>query len=342
VGKIPYFENLLPGLAGNFSVLGTTTALTATQAAYRRIARSSVGGRNTTDYTFVQLLWDDGLGFGNNLFFQPQYAAFSTFSTVGTSDFHSLQLSLRKRFSQNLTFDFNYTMGHSLDTASGRQNGGDFGAPFVINPFNLETNRANSDFDIRHIINANYIAGLPFGNGKKFFSGVDRVTNALIGGWEMTGIFRWNSGLPSGQPFDNDGWHTNWQIQSRGVLVRPLDSSPTRTGDPNLFGDPTVAFQSYRNSRPGEPGDRNQLRYPGYVALDMGLYKTFKLPWEGKTIKFRWEVFNLTNTQRFTGISSFRLTQDPNLGKVPSGDFGKFTGIQGSPRQMQFALRFEF
>ena len=83
VAKIPYFENVLPGLAGTFNVLGTNRALTATQAAYRRVAMSSVGGRNTTDYTFVQLLWDDGLGFGNNLFFHPQYAAFVALQASG-------------------------------------------------------------------------------------------------------------------------------------------------------------------------------------------------------------------------------------------------------------------
>jgi hypothetical protein len=59
-------------------------------------------------------------------------------------------------------------------------------------------------------------------------------------------------------------------------------------------------------------------------------------------LKFRWETFNITNTQHFTTISSFGLPQDPNLGASPSSSFGKFTNIQGTPRQMQFALRLEF
>src|SRR6266850_1466025 len=105
VAKIPYFENIVPGLAGTYSVLGVPTVLTATQAAYRRVAMSSVGGRNTTDYTFVQLLWDDGLGYGNNLFFHPQYAAFVTLSSIGTSDYNSMQVSFRKRLTKDLSFD---------------------------------------------------------------------------------------------------------------------------------------------------------------------------------------------------------------------------------------------
>jgi hypothetical protein len=72
--------------------------------------------------------------------------------------------------------------------------------------------------------------------------------------------------------------------------------------------------------------------------------KSFRLPWEGKQVVFRWDTFNLTNTQRFTGVISDnrRLGRDPYLGGTPSADFGKFTRIQGTPRVMQFALRIEF
>jgi hypothetical protein len=345
VQKIPYFENIVPGLAGVVNVLGQPASLTATQAAYRRIARSSVGGRNTTDYTFVQLLWDDGLGFGDNLFFHPQYAAFGALTSIGTSDYHAFQTSFRKRFSNNLTFDFNYTLSHSFDVASGLEPSGSTiaGAALILNPLDLNVNRANSDFDVRHLVNANYIYNLPFGKGQKLLSNLGSVPNFIIGGWQTTGILRLNTGLPAGQPFDDGRWATNWNVQSNARLVRTLKASPTRTGDPNLFSDPDSAFASYRNAFPGEIGDRNLLRDPGYAAFDFGLYKRFALPWEGKSVVFRWEVFNLTNTQRFTDVIGLGVGQDPflNQSDTPS-DFGRFTSIQGSPRQMQFALRIEF
>jgi len=345
ISQIPYFENLFPGLAGTYNVLGQNVNLSATQAAYRRIATRAVGGRNTTDYTFVQLLWDDGLGYGDNLFFHPQYAAFGALTSLGTSDYHAFQTSLRKRFSNNLTFDFNYTLSHSVDIASGLEPSGSTisGAALILNPLDLRINRANSDFDIRHLINANYIYALPFGKGQKLLSGLGPVGDFVFGGWQTTGIFRWNTGLPSGDPFDDGRWATNWNVQSNGRQIRPLKASPTRTGDPNLFADPTAAYTSYRNPYPGEIGDRNVLRDPGYVAFDFGLYKRFPLPWEGKSVVFRWEVFNLTNTQRFTDAIGFGIGQEPflNPGDTPS-DFGKLTGIQGAPRQMQFALRIEF
>jgi len=351
VAKIPYFENIVPGLAGTYNVLGTPTVLTATQAAYRRVAMTSVGGRNTTDYTFVQLLWDDGLGYGNNLFFHPQYAAFVALSSIGTSDYNSMQVSFRKRLNKSFGFDLNYTYGHSLDTASGNETiGSGYGSTLILNPLMLNINRANSDFDIRHIVNFNYLYSLPVGKGQHFFSNLGKVGNAVLGGWQMTGIFRYNTGLPAGQPFDDARWATNWNVQSNVVALRELQTSPTRTGDPNLFGNPTAAYQSYRNAQPGEPGNRNILRDPSYVVLDAGLYKSFSLS-ETKKIIFRWEVFNVTNTQRFTGVDGdgFGLPQDPFLfnsstgaGNSPPSTFGNLTAIQGTPRIMQFALRFEF
>src|SRR5262249_21934422 len=195
------------------------------------------------------------------------------------SDYHSAQISLRKRFSKDLTFDFNYTFSHSLDIASGSESSAgalslyNSGSSFILNPLDLSVNRGSSNFDIRHLINANYIWTLPIGRDKKFFGGMGKVTDALLGGWQMTGIFRYNSGLPAGAPFDSGRWATNWEISSNGVAIRPIESSPTRTGNPNIFGDPTYAYQSYRSPYPGEFGDRNTIRYPGFIGLDAGLYK---------------------------------------------------------------------
>ncbi len=343
VQPIPYFENLFPGLAGANTFLGQTVNLTATQAAYRRVAFASVGGRNTTDYTFVQTLWNrTPIAAFDRAFVQPQYATFAAYGTLATSDYHSAQLNFRKRFSKDLQFDFNYTFSHSLDLASAGESSASLTGISIVNPLDLKVNRGNSNFDIRHLVNANYIWTLPVGSGKKFLGKSNQIADLFIGGWQLTGIFRYNSGLPPQVPFDADRWATNWNIQSNAVAIRPIAASPTRTGDPNLFSDPTYAFQSYRNAYPGEYGDRNTLRYPGFIGLDAGLYKSFKLPGEGRKVTFRWEVFNVTNTQRFTGLSSIGIPQDPQLGLTPPAAWGKFTGIQGSPRQQQFALRLEF
>jgi hypothetical protein len=260
---------------------------------------------------------------------------------------------VRQRIKSDISFDFNYTLSHSLDNASGLQNSGAFGTAFIVNPLDINMNYGSSDFDVRHIINANWLVGLPFGHGKKFGGNANKWVDGALGGWQLTGIYRWNSGSVTGEPFEADRWATNWNVQSNMVRVRPLVSSPTRTGDPNLFGDPTAAFRSFRDPRAGEVGDRNILRDPSYIALDMGLYKTFKVR-EGKTLQFRWEVFNVTNTQRFTGVQGFGLGQDPFLpdsagkAKDPDPEFGRLTATQTplnenkAGRVMQFALRFVF
>ena len=108
------------------------------------------------------------------------------------------------------------------------------------------------------------------------------------------------------------------------VRVRPLESSPSKNvnGEPNLFSDPQYAFLSFRDPYPGEAGDRNVFRQPGYVSLDAGLYKSFNMPWENHQLTFRWEVYNVTNTQRFTAPSGngFGLPPDPFLlGGTPPG-----------------------
>jgi hypothetical protein len=353
VQPIPFFENLFPGLAGTFNVLGTNRALTATQAAYRRMALGSVGGRNTTDYTFLQLLWDDQpVSRFNNIFYQPQYAALSAFSTIAHSNYNAAQFTLHQRFRNDLIFDINYTFAHSLDNASGLQAAGAYGSAFIVNALQPDQNYADSDFDVRHTINANWLVGLPVGRGKALFHDSNKVVNGFLGGWTLTGIFRYNTGLPIQTPFEADRWATNWNVQSNGVRVTPLQSQPGDVnGEPNIFGNPTNALQSFRDARPGEVGDRNVLRAPGYVTLDAGLYKSFGLPWEGQRITFRWEVFNVTNTQRFDGatIADLSLPQDPFLFKPNAGsEFGKFTSTQSplnetkAGRVMQFALRYEF
>lgn len=351
VQTIPYFEHLFPGAA---EFLIGDTSLTNTQAVYTVIAQESVGGFNVTDYTFLQTFLDDQpIAKFNNTFFNPQYAALSVFSTIARSNYNSAQFSLRERLRNDVVFDFNYTYGHSLDNASGLQSSTAYGSAFIINALDPDSNYASSDFDVRHIINANWLVALPVGRGRWLGHDMNRWANGLIGGWQLTGIFRWNSGLPVlGGFFEADRWATNWNVQSNGVRVAPLTESPTRgPGDPNIFSDPTAALQSFRDARAGEAGDRNVIRGPGYVALDAGLYKTFKMPWEGHTIEFRWEVFNVTNTQRFDGntLASQSLPQDPFLFKPQANpDFGRFTSTQTplnetkAGRVMQFALRYQF
>lgn len=341
VAAIPYFERLFPGLGGAYSGL----PLNSTQEVYYLVARD---GFDILDWTFIQLLIDDdpnGTGLWSNYFFHPQYAAFSAFSTVAKSDYHGGSLSFRQRLGGILSYDVNYTFSKSFDNASGLQTSGTYGSAFILNPLRPDDNYALSDFDVRHIVNANFIFEMPFGKGRKFFSNMNSIADAFLGGWQLSGIYRWNTGLPTQTPFDAAQWATNWNVQSNGVRTRPVPAGAVRSTG-NLFTDPIAAYQSFRNAKPGESGDRNVLRDPGFSSMDMGLSKSFKMPWEGHALQFRWEVFNITNTQYFETSNVTRSTlglgQDPEITQ-PASDFGRiYTAIQGQPRRMQFGLRYSF
>jgi hypothetical protein len=112
-----------------------------------------------------------------------------------------------------------------------------------------------------------------------------------------------------------------------------------------MFADPVAAYKSFRSPFPGETGDRNRIRFPSYYVADIGLQKSFDMPWnENHKINFKWEVFNVTNTPIFTGIRLRSLGYDPPsfAGSTAPTGFGEFTATKSDARVMQFALRFDF
>lgn len=349
IQQIPWFANMLPPDIAQrmndnyFEDQVIDPSFNQTQAVYA-VALLVYGN----DWTDTQDVIEQGLE--RNIFFHPQYGALSGHSSIGRSNYHAGSLSLRQRLGRTLSFDFNYTLSHSLDDASGLQTADVFGGAFILNPLRQGESYANSDFDTRHIINANAVWEFPFGRGRRYFSNIGGVGDAFLGGWQLTGIFRWNSGLPVGTPFDDARWATSWNVQSNTVRIKEVETCPERGG--RLFGCNTIAaYQSFRNAYPGEPGDRNVFRLPGYVNLDMGVSKAFNLPWSEKhKLQLRVEAFNVTNTQRMNrpdtdSRTGYGLGLDPqtftSLDDIPQ-NWARFIAIQGAPRVMQFGIRYSF
>jgi Carboxypeptidase regulatory-like domain len=345
---IPYFENLFPALPGFLAFVvddPSLAGLTPSQAAFLLHSKDGFG---ITDFTSLQSLLDD-VGIFENAFFHPQYAALQTLSSVGQSNYHAGFVTLRQRLGNSLSFDFNYTYSKSFDNSSTLETQRVLGTA-IRNSLNPNLEYSLSDFDVRHNLNANWLLELPFGRGRKFFDTRNSILEGIIGGWQLTGITRFNTGLPTGTPGDSQ-WATNWQLTSNGVRLRPVKSSPNANvdGSPNLFSDPLQAYNSFRNARAGETGERNinTLRFPSYFVLDTGLSKSFRIT-ESQRLQFRWEVFNVTNTQPFGAIDSLTLNPDPFNATAPSAGFGNFIGSQvpvgetRPGRTMQFALRYTF
>jgi hypothetical protein len=347
IPRIPFFENLWA--AGHIGdVFFGDPTLSNTQAVYGIAAINApgcgaLGGcyANGNDWTFTQHYLDRFTD--NAYFYQPQYGALAVYSTIGSSDYHAGSLTVRQRFGTSLMLDFNYTLSKSMDLESNPQTTAAF-TSFLFDASDVNQQRSVSDFDVRHVINANGIWQLPIGRGR-WLNTDSGFANAVIGDWQLSGIFRWNSGLPVSAPLDFGGWPTNWNRRNMTVLTQPLESSPTRGGNgraPNLFSNPEAAYRSFRSAGPGESGSRNVLRYPGYVVLDMGLAKSWSMPWsEGHKLQIRWDVFNVTNTQRLTAINEWVQGTDPQLSS-PQPNWGDLVRIQGTPRVMQFGFRYSF
>jgi hypothetical protein len=347
VGAIPYFEHLFPGISGTFGIDGANS----TQEIYGLVAHEGAGGYDLQDWTFVQSLIDD-IGIYPNMFFHPQYGALTSYSSVGKSNYNGVTLSLRQRLGETLTYDINYTWSKSFDNASGLQTGSSYGSQFILNALRPDDNYAYSDFDVRNSLNANFIVQLPFGKGRQFFGDMNKYANVFLGGWQLAGIYRFNTGLPLSAPQDANQWATNWNVQSMGTLISPLTFKAIRSTR-NVFADPQAALNSFRNAAPGETGPRNIFRLPGYSTLDLGLSKSFKMPWgDNHKLQLRWEVINAMNSQYFNAdnftTETYALPQDTQSADVPKDDSGNplfgniFTSIQGNPRRMQFGLRYSF
>ena len=290
-------------------------------------------------------------GYGSGQFLNNQAFSMYGWSSIGSSSYHALQASLRKQFSQGFQFDVNYTYSKSLDITSaasrvgfavyGYTNVGLVGTR-LANAFSPRLARAPSDFDLRHQLNANWIADLPFGKGRALASNASSLVNGFIGGWQLSGVARWTSGFP----FSVDGgqrWPTDWFLTGIAQMTsKPKTGTYKRMGSVSAFADPAAAQQDFTLPLPGGVGSRNVLRGDGYAGLDMSLVKRWKMPYaENHSLQFRWEVFNVLNLTRFNAQSVGSSSLLTSLTQQPTS-FGALTSLLTQPRVMQFALRYEF
>jgi hypothetical protein len=345
MAPIPYWENMFPDAAfgGN----------TATQ----NMADSFVG--NGPDYITALWLADQFCDpactkFGPFSYFNSQYDSLAAQSSLASSEYNALQLTLRKRYSKGYQFDFNYTLGHSRDHASAVERGSSFTAfgaggysGFMIDSWDIEKQWGDSDFDVRHQLNVNWIADLPFGNGRAIGNSVPGWANAIIGDWSLAGLWRWTSGFPFSVQNCRSCWATNWNLQGNAGLVTPgvLPESgvfkDVIDGNPSTFADPADALTYFRNVLPGESGMRNELRGDGYFTIDLSVGKAWRMPWSSdQRVQFRWQMFNVTNTPRFD-LSDVDMLPDIDT------TFGRYNSTLatcdgGAGRCMQFLLRYEF
>jgi hypothetical protein len=302
---------------------------------------SGIADNNLSGVSYFPKNSQSASGFGPFSFYQAQYASLNAWTTSGRANYNAMEVMLRKRSSRGLTFDFNYTFSKSIDMGSAAERvstfqGSFFGLTAIYNPFNPGAFRSVSDFDMTHQINANWVYELPFGRKQRFGSQWNRAVDAVIGGWSWSGLWKWTTGLPFGVQ-NGFQFPTNWDLNGYANLVGPKPTTGAFTnanGDINMFKDVPAALASFDFPFPGEVGNRNILRGPGYFTVDTALRKTWNFT-ERQSLSFTAEAFNLTNSVRFDTFSAL-----PEIDI--SGSFGNYTHTLNGPRVMEFALRYSF
>jgi hypothetical protein len=340
---VAYWENIFPAAAGG--------GLTATQAITRAYMQN--GPDWITALYELDTSCDPACSkFGPYAYFGEQYDSLAAISSIGRSNYNGLNLTLRRRYSDGVQFDLNYTLSKSEDMGSQVERGSGFGnfsnggnSGFLINSFDPELNYGTSDFDVRHQVNANWLAELPFGHGKPYGAGVNNFVNQFIGDWSIAGLMRWTSGFPFNVSNCRSCWATNWNLTGNAMLVDPNDLPETKTTlnavdhRPSPFANAADALTHFRRQLPGEAGLRNVFRGDGYFTVDLSISKAWSLGIADHRLRFRWDIFNATNAAKF---DVGQLTNTPDL----SG-FGRYNGTLATcdgqaGRCMQFAFRYEF
>lgn len=347
IQAIPYFENVFPYMK-NLDYPGES----ATQAVFNN-AWAPERYTNGETFSLVEL---DFAPYGfypgiptQSRFFSNQFSSLYAWDSIGTSSYNALQFTLRHPSAHGLMVDVNYTLSKSLDIGSETERTSQLGntdnayTNFAIqNTWNPKLNKGPSDFDTRSLVSADWVYALPVGHGRTYLARANPVVDALIGGWQWGGLYRWTSGLPftlesPAYPsnYNNPGFafnvgnvrtHRNFQ---NGLWHEFDQSTVSAVNNGIYFG------QSIRLPYAGEAGSRNNFRGDGYFDIDTSLTKIWNLG-SHATLKFDAEVYNVTNSDRFdvsvAGLNA--RTASPNL--------GVYSALLSQYRHMQFGLRVDF
>jgi hypothetical protein len=258
----------------------------------------------------------------------PNYATLRTWEDVVNSNYHSLQLQVKKQMSHGLVFGANYTYSHAIDSGSTWHSGGTTangaaaGDAYSTDQLNPAIDRGDSLFDIRHRLVVNYVWALPGRDLHGFL-------RAVASGWQLNGIWSFQSGA-HWSPYDGSSAHlTGSPSLQTGCYAVPFVAANCQ----NIGGD--YNLDAVRNDRPNstQPGfgsfsagtwangwagggqsglpvlsapclacvgnlGRNTFVGPGQWYADMGLSKNFKLT-ERLNLKFDAQAFNIFNRANF-------------------------------------------
>ncbi len=244
------------------------------------------------------------------------------------SSYNGLQSKLEKRFSRGVYFLASYTWSKAIDNQSNGTDTAIASGQYPQDPRNPGLDRGLSSFDISQRFVGSFVWELPFGRGRAFGSTLPGAVNALVGGWQLSGIFTAQSGSPFSVLMSCA------DINAQGNNCRPnrIAGGGLPTGGPSIaewFA--TAAFAIPSPQAYGNAG-RNILFGPGLQNFDLGVSRVF--PWrhsETKRLQVRAEFFNSLNHANFS----------LPVNSIDSPSFGSITSA-GPGREIQIGSRLEF
>jgi carboxypeptidase family protein len=276
--------------------------------------------------------------------------------STAESWYHSAQVDIIKQFSHGLAFGANYTWGHSEDTVSDSLGVLINDSAGIQDPRNPQSNKANSQYDIRHRVTMNYLWRVPF---TRNMTGWMKKT---FDGWGMAGIFYAQSGLPATVFAGTRRGISDILLDGNSTVIANGDTSqfhPVPLGHPapwnpapTLTAAQKTAFLCTRGvvssgatlcpntmgfplTQPllGNAGNsgRNSLRLPANSNLDWTFIKNTAIT-ERVNLQFRWEIYNLLNHPNFAVMNN----------TLTSVNFGTFTTTATNMRQMQGGIKVTF
>lgn len=331
----PFVENMFPTLA-NSTIPGSASA-NYYYSIYQGNAGSSLDNLHQLDRVNSASRPNCYTVTGCFTFFAPQSSATPSWTNAGNANYHALIVTVRRPLTKGFGFDLNYTWSHGIDNgSSSASNAGQFGG-VLQNAFLPGQNRGDSDYDLRHQINGNVVYELPFGKNKRYLSSAPTWLNEIAGGWQVTSLFRLQSGLPSTIAgtgvFNTNYWQSSVGVPN-GAVPSTGSATSDQTGYPSLFSS-TNATSSFQDAYPGQSGQRAIVRMPWQRNVDVAATKVFGLPGTENfhpTLQFRAEAFNVFNFVNYTTVS---------LSLASPNTFGQFQ-TTADARVLQLALRFAF
>lgn len=249
------------------------------------------------------------------------FGGIRSISSLANANYNGLQVEATKRYSRGFSVQGSYTWSRAIDMRSAVAAVG-ASTPDV---FNLRSDYGLSDFHAAHVANLSWLWEIPGTGGTDFL-------HHLTSGWQINGLWTWRTGLPVNIVSGRDNALTGTTPQRPNVNGNPvLSQDRPRAALIQDWFDRSV-FSQPANGQQGNVG-RNSLIGPGAASTNLGLFRTFALPWrESMRLQFRSEFFNVANQVSLNNPNN-TLTANQNMGRITSA---------AGARVVQLALKLQF